>query len=145
MATGSQAGPVQCLSWEDKAAASQTDLLSWVSEWRDCSLGTITRGEAKLLGKFLTGFHWKLKEEEDEGRNYFLVILSRRGTNFYVCVRTKTRQQWLFFILLLAALHTLVPASPAGNSTWEVRRTRGREQGFRYICCAVDVSCIHCL
>jgi len=26
MATGSQAGPAQCLSWEDKPAASQADV-----------------------------------------------------------------------------------------------------------------------
>lgn len=55
MATGSPAGPAQRLSREDKPAASQTDLPSWVSEWRDCSLGTITRGEVNLLGKFLSG------------------------------------------------------------------------------------------
>lgn len=88
MATGSQAGPVQCLSWVDKPAASQTDLPSWVSEWRDCSLGTITRGEANLLGKFLSGLHWKWKgeEEEDEGGNYALVIFSQ-GWEEFLCVR----------------------------------------------------------
>lgn len=88
MATGSQAGPVHCLSWEDKPAASQTNLPSWVSEWRDCSLGTITRGEASLLGKFLSGLHWKWKgkeEEEEEGGNYSLVIFSQ-GLEEFLCV-----------------------------------------------------------
>lgn len=118
MATGSQAGPVQCLSWEDKPAASQTDLPSWVSEWRDCSLGTITRGEANLLGKFLSGLHRKRKgEEEDEGGNYSLVIFFQGWEEFFVCLRIKSGQQWLFFILLLAALCASVPVSWAGSST----------------------------
>lgn len=83
MATGSQAGPVQCLSREDKPAASQTDLPSWVSEWRDCSLGTITRGKANLLGKFLSGLHCKWRgEEDDKGGNYSLVIFSQGWEEF---------------------------------------------------------------
>lgn len=88
MATGSQVGPVQCLSWEDKPAVSQTNLPSWVSGWRDCSLGTITRGEAKLLGTFLSSLHWKWKgKEEEEGGNNSLVIVSQGLVGaIFVCV-----------------------------------------------------------
>lgn len=87
MAAGSQAGPVHCLSREDKPAASQTNSPSWVSEWRDCSLGTTTRGEASLLGKFLSGLHWKWKgkDEEEEGGIYSLVIFSQ-GLEEFLCV-----------------------------------------------------------
>lgn len=92
MATGSQAGPVQCLSREDKPAASQTDLPSWVSEWRDCSLGTTTRGEANLLGKFLRG-----NGSEGERRMMRVGVTlwpySNRGErNFCACLRIKSRQ-----------------------------------------------------
>ena len=67
----------------------------------------------------------------------------RGGRSFCVHLRIKSLQQWLFFILLLAALHTSVPVSPAGSSTWEASGTGGREQGLRYTCCAVGMSCLH--
>lgn len=81
MATGSPAGPAQRLSQEDKPAASQTDLPSWVSEWRDCSLGTITRREVNLLGKFLSGAQWKREQGERRRRKVGIALwpFSLRG------------------------------------------------------------------
>lgn len=81
----------QCTAWAQKInLLPKTNLPSWVSEWRGCSLGTITRGEASLLGKFLSGLRWKWKgegekEEEEEGENYSLVIFSQ-GLEEFLCV-----------------------------------------------------------
>lgn len=52
----------------------------------------MTRGEASLVGKFLSGLHWKWKgkeeeedDEEEEGGNYSLVI-SSWGLEEFLCV-----------------------------------------------------------
>lgn len=132
MATSSQTGPAQRLSLEDKPDASQTDVPSWVSEWRDCSLGTITRWEANLLAKFLGGSQWKWGRKGRScssaallGESFFPSSYSRIKTRNDAFSLPSSTSTLVLVVLLIVA---------AGKMTEQGRREGGGREGVEALC-----------